>query len=52
MLCFYKNVRTSDFVCGQNILTEGMFVAQLPTNAGISVRRNVWVTTNRYFREQ
>jgi len=52
MLRFYKNVRTSNFVCRQNILTEGVSVDQLSTDVGISVRRNVWVTMNCCFREQ
>jgi len=51
MLRFYKNVRTCNFVHGQKILTECVFVAQLSTNAGISVRWNTWVTTHCCFRE-
>jgi hypothetical protein len=35
--------------CGHDILTEGAFVSQPPNNAGISVRRIVWVTTNCQF---
>jgi hypothetical protein len=36
--------------CGQNILTEDVFVGtQLCSDAGISVRRTVWATTNCCF---
>jgi len=33
--------------CGHNIWTEGGFVTQLSSDAGISGRRTVWVTANR-----
>jgi len=34
MLCFYQNIWTSNF-CGY-ILTEGVFVTEVSSNAGIS----------------
>jgi len=37
MLCFYGNVRAGNFVVVNNILTEGVFVAQLYCSAGIAV---------------
>jgi hypothetical protein len=37
MLCFYENIRTSNFFGGHNILIEGVFVTRLSRNAGISV---------------
>jgi hypothetical protein len=48
-LSFYKNICSNNFFCGHNILTEGVFVTQLSSNAGISVSRIVWVTTNCSF---
>jgi len=39
---------TSNFY-GHSILTEGVFVAQLSGNAGISVWRIVWVMTQCCF---
>jgi hypothetical protein len=44
MLYFYEN-KDKQFFCGHNILTEGAFVNQLSSNAGVSVWRIVWVTT-------
>jgi hypothetical protein len=35
MLVFTKIVRTSTFFCGQNILTEVVFVTKLYSDAGI-----------------
>ena len=49
MLRFYGNVKTGSFVVLHNILTEGVFVAQLYCNAGIAVWRIVWLTTNCCF---
>jgi len=46
---FYENVRRSDYFCGHRILTEGVFVNQLSSKAGISVGRMVWFTTNCFF---
>jgi len=43
-------MRTSIFfLCGHNILTEGTFVTGQSNNAGISLLRIVWVTTNSRF---
>jgi hypothetical protein len=33
MFRFYENIRTKIFFCGHNILTEGVFVTQLSSNA-------------------
>jgi len=52
MLCFYGDVRTSNFLCGHDTLTEGVFVTQLSINAEISVSRTVWVTTNCRFMSE
>jgi len=45
MLHFYQNTRTNNFVCGNNIFTEFLFVSKLSRNAGISLWPVVWVTT-------
>jgi len=34
MLCFYGNIRSSNFLYVHNILTEGVFVTQLSHNLG------------------
>jgi len=34
---FLQKWKDKQFVCGHNILTEGVFVTQLSSNAGISV---------------
>jgi hypothetical protein len=36
-LSLYENTRTSNFFCGDNVLTESMFVTQLSTNVKDSV---------------
>jgi hypothetical protein len=46
MLCICKNVRTSNYFCGHNILKEGVFVTQMSRNTGISVSWTVLVTMN------
>jgi hypothetical protein len=47
MLCFYWNIRTNSFFfLWNNILTECVFVTQLPSNAEMSIWRIVWVTTD------
>ena len=35
MLCFYKTIRTSNSFCAHNILTEGVFLTHVSSNAGI-----------------
>jgi hypothetical protein len=35
MLCFYENMRTSNFFVDTTILTEGAFVTEQSSNAGI-----------------
>jgi hypothetical protein len=45
---FLREYRETNF-CGNNILTEGVFVTQPSSNAGISVWRIVWITTNCHF---
>lgn len=42
----YKDMQ---FICGHNILTEGVFVTQRSSNAWISVSLIVWVMTNCRF---
>jgi hypothetical protein len=37
------------FFCRYNILTEGVFVTMLSSNAGISVGRTGWIMTNCCF---
>jgi hypothetical protein len=34
---FLQKCKDKQFVCGHNILTEGVFVTQLSSNTGISV---------------
>jgi len=46
---FYENIRRSNFYFGQKLLTEGVFVTQLSSIAGISVREIVWVATHCCF---
>jgi len=46
---FSRKYKNKEFCCGHNILTEGVFVTQLSSNAGISVGRIVWVMTNCCF---
>jgi hypothetical protein len=36
LVFFFANIRTSNFFCGHNILTEGVFITALSSNAGIS----------------
>ena len=48
-LCICKNVRTSNYFRGHNILKDGVFVTQMSSNAGISVWWIVWVKTNCCF---
>jgi hypothetical protein len=47
----YENIRTTVIFCGHTILTDGVFVTQQPSNAGISFWRIVRVTTNCLFHE-
>jgi len=49
MLSFYANIKNLHFFCGHHILTEGVFVTQLSSNAETSVWRIVWVMTNCHF---
>jgi len=46
---FSRKYKDTELCCGHNILTEGVFVTELSGNAGISVSRIVWVTTNCCF---
>jgi len=46
---FLRKYKEKQFVCGHNILTEGVFVTELPRSAGISVWRIVWVTASCCF---
>ena len=41
-------MRRGNFVCGYNILTEGVFVTRLSTNARISISRIMCFRTNCY----
>jgi hypothetical protein len=45
---FWRNYKDKQLFCGHNVLT-GVFVALLFSNAGISVWRIVWITTNCRF---
>lgn len=45
-LKFLGKWKDKQFCCGQNLLTEGVFVTQLSSTARISVWRGVWVTIN------
>jgi hypothetical protein len=49
MLMFLRKHKDRQFVCGHNILTDGVSVTQLPSNAGISVWLIVWIATNCRF---
>jgi len=49
MLCFYGNIRSSNFLYVHNILAEGVFVTQLSHNVGIWVRQSVCVMANCCF---
>jgi hypothetical protein len=50
LLCFQESImRRIFFLRGDDILTKCMFVTQLSGDAGISVWRVVWVTTNCCF---
>jgi hypothetical protein len=40
---FLRKNKDKELFCGHNILTVGVFVTKLSNNAGISVRRIVWV---------
>jgi hypothetical protein len=44
---FLLKYKDKQFFCGHNILS--VFVTQLSSNAGISVWRIVWITTNCHF---
>jgi hypothetical protein len=43
---FLQKYKEKQFVCVDNILTEGVFVTELSSNVGISIWRIVWVTIN------
>jgi hypothetical protein len=47
-IMFLQKYKEKQFLCGHKILT-GVFVTQLSSNVGISVRRIMWVTTNCCF---
>jgi len=49
MLFFYAN-KSKQFLCGYNIWTEGVFVTQLSSNAGLSVWGIVWVSKRLLFQ--
>ena len=42
---FYENIKAKQIFCGRTIRTEGVFITQMPSNAGISVWQTVWVAT-------
>jgi hypothetical protein len=46
---FLRQYKDKQFFCGHNILTEGLFVMHLSSNAGISVWQIVWFMTNYHF---
>jgi hypothetical protein len=48
-IMFVHKYREKQFFCGNKILTEGVFVTQLSSNAGISFWQIVWVMTNYCF---
>jgi len=46
---FFRKYRDKQFVCRHSIMKESVFVAQLPSDPGITVWRIVWSTTNCCF---
>ena len=46
---FLRKYKEKHFFCGYTILTEGVFVTHLSSNAEISVWRIVWLTKNCRF---
>jgi len=44
-----EELKASSPFCRNGILTKGMFLAELPSNAKISVLRIMWVTKNCRF---
>jgi hypothetical protein len=43
-----RRYKIKQFLCGQNILTEALFVTQLSSYMGISGRRIVWIKSVVY----
>ena len=48
---FLRKCKEKQFLCGYKILTEGVFVIKVSNDAGITVWRIVWVTTNCFMSE-
>ena len=48
-ICGWLIYLTIFLFCGHNILTEGVFVTQMSSNAGTPFWRNVWVKTDCCF---
>ena len=48
-VCIFMKIKEQDIFCGHNILTEGVFLAQLSSHLGISFWRSVWVMINCSF---
>jgi hypothetical protein len=46
---FFGKDKTLHIVCGHIVLTGGLFVNKLSSNAGISVSLIVWVMKNGFF---
>jgi hypothetical protein len=46
---FLQKYKEKQFFCGHTVLTEGVFVTQLPSNVGISVSQIMLVMTDCCF---